>query len=288
MSNIAYTPRILSVAGAKRYYRASGTSTPQNVYLDVDLATPASNPIVADANGYFAKHYYDPSLPNYRMIHTDGSDPGNDYTLETLLEPIQDDIPASQTESTSFRLKDTAPYLVFEETDQASGNKKWRIGVNGGVLSIDIGDDAEATWSSLLSLGRDDFMQITGSFTGVLTGGTGGSGTIIYQRTGNMVSLVAANAVTCTANANTLTLTGLPAAIRPSGAMWSLPVLMTNNNALGKMAVGSISTGGVVTFYTWDGAAAPSSTDWSSTGETKGLQAGWTLVYVIPQVFVEP
>jgi len=74
MSNIFYLPRAQSLPGAKLTFTISGTTTPQNTYQDVDLTTPHANPVVADASGYFAPIYLDPSLPNYRMKLTTSAD----------------------------------------------------------------------------------------------------------------------------------------------------------------------------------------------------------------------
>ena len=156
MSNIAYLARIRSVAGAKLYWRQSGTSTPQNTYSDVDLTTPNANPMVANASGLFDVAYLDPSLPNYRMIHTDGSNDDDDPTLEVLLEDILDDIPSGNTTSSVIKLRSTSPYAQWEETDAASNSKKWRAFVNGGVWSLRYGNDAESSWTDAVQIDRSN------------------------------------------------------------------------------------------------------------------------------------
>lgn len=45
------------LAGAKLYFYITNTTTPKNTYTDFALTTPATNPLVADANGVFAKTY---------------------------------------------------------------------------------------------------------------------------------------------------------------------------------------------------------------------------------------
>lgn len=74
MSNIFYLTRVQSEPGAKLYFYASGTSTPQDTYQDIDLTTAHANPVVADAEGYFDPIYLDPALPNYRYTLTDADD----------------------------------------------------------------------------------------------------------------------------------------------------------------------------------------------------------------------
>lgn len=56
-----------NLSGAKLYFYATGTTTPQNVYTASDLLTPLSNPVVADSGGKFASIYMDPAL-TYRAV----------------------------------------------------------------------------------------------------------------------------------------------------------------------------------------------------------------------------
>ncbi|MEL6859308.1 MAG: hypothetical protein AAFO74_13055 [Pseudomonadota bacterium] len=42
------------VSGAKVFFYKAGTTTPQAAYTDTGLTTPAANPVIADASGYFA------------------------------------------------------------------------------------------------------------------------------------------------------------------------------------------------------------------------------------------
>lgn len=74
----------LRISGAKIYTRLSGTTTPTAAYSDEALTVAHANPIVADANGQMAAIFLDPTI-NYRLIATDGSDAGNDPSLETQL-----------------------------------------------------------------------------------------------------------------------------------------------------------------------------------------------------------
>lgn len=49
------------LAGARWFFYATGTTTPQTVYADSGLATPLANPVTADSGGKFAPIYFDPS-----------------------------------------------------------------------------------------------------------------------------------------------------------------------------------------------------------------------------------
>lgn len=58
-----------TLAGAKLYFYNAGTSTPKNIYADIDLTTALSNPVIADAGGRFAPIYFD-SLPYKVALYT--------------------------------------------------------------------------------------------------------------------------------------------------------------------------------------------------------------------------
>lgn len=81
-----------TLSGAKWYFYATGTTTPQASYADSEKATPHANPVVADAGGKFAPIYLDAELV-YRGVlkSSDGSltifdvDPINTTTLAALL-----------------------------------------------------------------------------------------------------------------------------------------------------------------------------------------------------------
>ena len=49
------------IAGARLFFYATGTSTPQDTYADVNLTTPNTNPVVADANGRFPNIWLSPA-----------------------------------------------------------------------------------------------------------------------------------------------------------------------------------------------------------------------------------
>lgn len=56
------------MAGALAYFYATGTTTLQAIYADIDLTTPHANPLQADSAGRFPKAYYDSNAAaNYRI-----------------------------------------------------------------------------------------------------------------------------------------------------------------------------------------------------------------------------
>lgn len=59
--------------GAKANFYLTGTTTPTDTYTDSALATPHSNPVVADAAGVFEPIYLDPDI-TYKVTITDTDD----------------------------------------------------------------------------------------------------------------------------------------------------------------------------------------------------------------------
>jgi hypothetical protein len=210
--------------GSKLYFYQTGTSTPQAVYQGVDLDVAHSQPVESNGAGRFPAIYLDPSLPNYRILLTDSADvtqPGY---------PI-DDVPSSQNTAQQFRLKHTAPELIFEETDASANNGKWRFRVNGEEFLIEIGNDAESSWVNVATLTRlgtfpnalnfaGQYLQVdgkivatqeSGSFTATLTGMTASTtGTVKWRRTGTKTTLFVPSSILGTSNSTSMTMTGVP------------------------------------------------------------------------------
>lgn len=260
------------MAGAKLTFSATGTSTLQNTYSDILLTTPNANPVVADANGVFAKIYLDPSLPNYRVKLT---------TSASVLVYQEDDVPSNQNTGQQFRLKSTAPSLTFEETDASSNNGKWRIRAQSEQLLIELLDDSEATATPILTLDRTGTIADTvfattvfGTFTGTLTGvSASGTGTVSYSIVGNICTL--RGAFTGTSSTTAMTMTGLPAAVRPTSSAIAVPCLLTDNGA----TVGGwgriTASGSVITF----GKGIDNNTTGFTAASTKGIASGWIMSY---------
>lgn len=61
------------LSGAKLFTYLAGTTTPVSVYVDVDLTTPATNPVIADASGRFVPLWVDETV-EYKYVLTDAND----------------------------------------------------------------------------------------------------------------------------------------------------------------------------------------------------------------------
>lgn len=145
MSNIFYLPRAQSLPGAKLTFTISGTTTPQNTYQDVDLTTPHANPVVADASGYFAPIYLDPSLPNYRMKLTTSAD---------VLIVQYDDIPAAGSTGQDLLLSKAGASLTLEDLAQASGDRRWKLRLSGSNLVVSACEDDGSETDAAITIGR--------------------------------------------------------------------------------------------------------------------------------------
>jgi hypothetical protein len=109
----------------------------------------------------------------------------------------------------------------------------------------------------------------SGSFTATLTGmSTTVTGTINYLVKGKIVYCYLTSTIAGTSNANTMTLTGVPTALRPTTGS-DVPVYLRDN---GVFSMGSMTTAssGTFTFYK-DGASATSFT----TSGSKGLDGNF-------------
>lgn len=241
--------------GAKLTFTQTASSTPQPVYQDIDLTTPHPQPIEADGAGQFPAIYLDPSLPDYRVSLTDSGDvllPGY---------PI-DDVPSNQNVSQVFRLKATAPTLIFEETDASSGNQKCRIQVNNEQFTIDLGSDDEGTWVNLLTLTRSgttpnslnfagQFLRVNNVLTATQENSTAASatltgcttsptGAVMIRRSGTKVAL-SLPALSATSNSTALSLTGLGSLNFSNGGVLLCRVIDNGTTQLGTAAIGTNS-----------------------------------------------
>lgn len=139
------------------------------------------------------------------------------------------------------------------------------------------------TWDDVKVVQSDVATIQEGSFTGTLTGyATPPTGTVTYRvisnigGTGKICHLYLAAAIEGTSNATSLTMTGLPAAVTPAATSNTSIFAATDNNTI-VSTLGSVSTGGVISFYTDE---PLSSTGWTNPG-TKGLRAATNLSYAL-------
>ena len=93
----------------------------------------------------------------------------------------------------------------------------------------------------------DDYRE--GSFTGTLTGcTTSPTGTIYYVKNGNTITLAINSALTATSNSVAMTITGVPAVLRPAVAN-VIVVSLVQDVSSNSVSVGVVGTTGTMTFY---------------------------------------
>jgi hypothetical protein len=115
--------------------------------------------------------------------------------------------------------------------------------------------------------------SITGSFTGTLTGyAASPTGTINYSKSGTFVTLWASSAINGVSNATTLTMTGVPANLRPTSAK-KVPTKVVDNGNVAD-AIAQVGTAGTITFNN----GSDVGNAWTAAG-TKGVYAQWSLTY---------
>lgn len=283
MADLFQLPKVVSLPGSKLYFYQTGTSTPQDTYQDAALTTPHANPVVADASGVFEPIFLSPTLPAYRVTHRTSAD---------VLIYTEDDYPSNQNVQQSMRLESTNPFVFLYDTDGTSGSRKYRIRAAGAAFEVQAVNDAENTFTTILqftggvlySNATEVAVTESGTYTGTLTGVSGTvTGTVSYRRVNNLVTLYLSASLTGTSTATTLTMTGMPAGIRPSGFRNSVTDIVDNSNELSGIAV--VANTGEISFYlhstsTVANRVAVSSSTFTNSG-TKGLNSGWTLSYPI-------
>jgi hypothetical protein len=131
-----------------------------------------------------------------------------------------------------------------------------------------------------LALGGVTAGQIAqGTFVGTLTGfAAGPTGNVNWQRIGNHVTLSIPTAITGTSNSTAMTMTGMPAIIRPAATVNLPGINITDNSVNTNFGACSISAAGVITFSATNGLGG---TGAFTNINTKGISAGAVLVYPV-------
>ena len=290
--NLFYLPKQIPLdngvvlPGAKLTFTATGTTTPQNTYTDVVLATPHANPVIADSEGVFAPIYFNPSFGDYRVKL--------DNSADALIYQV-DDIPASQS-GQSLTLEDAAPFIDLIETGVAANNGVWRLQANSEQLLLRLGNDALSAFVNIATIDRTantadtiDLLPTTinhnGVSLGIATGTfvatwvgftTSPTTTWNYTVVGRVAVLHADGTLSATSNATGLNsgATDVPAALRPTETTVNTLYRVTDN---GTTAVGviSISDAGQISFQ-----ATVATSTFANSG-TKGFIGGQTFTYLL-------
>jgi hypothetical protein len=155
-------------AGALLYFYQTGTTTPQNTYTDSTLATPNTNPVVADSNGLFPPIYlagnfdYKAILQTAALVTVATRDPLG-------FTPVSTTPPRSYLAGLGFTVAGgTGTFSVSAGSAADSTNASlltlpstftkttsaWSLGTGGG--SLDTGVIANSTWYHPYLIQRPD------------------------------------------------------------------------------------------------------------------------------------
>ena len=116
----------------------------------------------------------------------------------------------------------------------------------------------------------------SGSFTATLTGMSASTtGTMQYSVSNGQATLWLLSAITGTSNAASLTVTGLPALIVPSG-LRTVVTTIENSTTAQVPAIATISGSGVITFLVFNSSVY---NGLPSASGTKGLTSDWQITY---------
>lgn len=276
---------------------AAGTTTPQITYTDSTGNTPNTNPIILNSRGE-TNVWLNPSLA-YKFALQDSL--GNPiWTVDNLTSPIIQNPYGIATGTNTIAVNSIPSFgslmdgitVAFKVANTTTANATLNANSTGpfnlyysdgttqlvgGALIIN--NIYTAMFDSSLNGATGGYIvqnpsRVTLSFTGALTGyASGPTGTVnaAIEPSGKTYSIWAASAITGTSNANTLTMTGLPAVLQ-SVTLKRYPCYVEDNSAsLG--AVAQISASGTIVFA---GGGALNNTGFT-TSATKGLSAGWAV-----------
>jgi hypothetical protein len=278
MSSLFYLPKVTSLPSSKLYFYRTETSTPQDVYTDEGLDVAHEVPVEADAAGVFPPIYLDPTLPAYRVSH---------YTSADVLIYTVDDVPSNQNVQQSMRLESTNPFLFLYDTDGTSGSRKYRVRASGNAFEVQASNDAEDTFTTILqftggvlySNATEVAVTVASTFTGTLTGcTTSPTATFNYRKVNNIVTLWTDANLLGVSNTTAMTITGVPAAIRPT-TQKSVGGCDLTDNSIAVVGTAYIGTGGAITFGVDTVSGTKIIPSVFTNSNNKGINTGWCVVY---------
>jgi hypothetical protein len=255
---------------------SAGTVIPIATYTDWTASVQNANPLTLNARGE-ANVY---ALPNVAYKFVEADQFGNQIkTTDQVLNSSIISLYAGVDSGTvnAYQLSFSGPYsalangiiLYWIPSTTNTGNSTLQITVNGtplgGVVPIlnlngsqlGAGQIAAGGVAVVFYYNGDWLLtsstvsiQVAGSFTGTLNGGTGGStnpATCTYSVTGNLASVFLGYMNVLVGPGNTLTMTGLPTILQPATRVQTFPVaLASNNGAIITTCLGQVSSGSSV------------------------------------------
>lgn len=197
-----------------------------------------------------------------------------------------------------FRSGTTTPQDTYSDSTLSTPNANpIELNATGGLDTLVYGDPASGfdyrmrvlssadavldTHDDLVAYGADTATYSEGSFTGSITGCDAAvTGTVTYRitansaGTGKICTLYCAAAIQGTSNTTAMTMTGLPAACTPSGAV-QVPLIVADNST-NVVGMASIAAAATTIVFACD---ATLSTTGFTNSNLKGLSAGCAFSY---------
>jgi hypothetical protein len=153
------------------------------------------------------------------------------------------------------------------------------------VYATPNGSSGGATLRALVSadIPGGTVLSSAGTFTGTMTGLTAVSGLVNFNITGNICSLYTTVGLFGTSTSNSLSMTGLPANVRPLNQQICI-CWVIDNSISEVLALAGISAGGSVVNFnrgvvTGTAVLLNSGTSFTGGPGTKGISAGWMITY---------
>ncbi len=292
--------------GYQLFTYEAGTSTKLDTYTDSTGGTANTNPIELDYRGE-AAIWVPPNVAyKYVLAPPSDTDPPThpiwsvDQLVSSQLVTLYGGVDTGVTNA--YVLTFTANFSAYADgiviywIPSNTNTTASTINVNGlGIVSIVNQNGTALTSSQLVSNQVATIMYnggqfllissgiapsvVSGSFTPTWTGfSSDPTGDIFYQKIGALVILQCdATGMTGTSDATDMSITNLPAILRPQTASEARGVCMVTDN--GAQAVGAFSFGvGAGTMKFWKGTAPPDAAGFTNSG-SKGLCPYQTLMF---------
>lgn len=284
------------LAGGQLFSYQAGTNTPLATYTDSSGVTANTNPVTLNSRGEAS--IWIPPNTAYKFVLQDSF--GSiiwtvDQVVSSQLITLYGGVDTGS--ANSYILNFTANFSVYQDGiliywfPSHTNTTVSTINVNGlGVVNI-TNQDGSSIGSGVLVSGQaaailykgGQFLLIStgntltsGNFTATMTGVISATASVNYWTTGKSCTLRSGTSVG-TSNANTLGMTGLPAAVTPQSGASTIPCTLVDNGVsiLGWAQVNSGT--GTITF----GFGAANNQSGFTASGSKGLAAGWSITYSI-------
>jgi hypothetical protein len=275
---------LITAATATANGAATAVVTEQSARIAADGSIEAKYTIKIDVNG---------SVSGYGLISTNnGAAPSSEFVVSAGAFKVFN----GSTGIAPFSVSGGVTYLdnlVVRSTVRQgqtafdTGAGFW-LGDNAGTPMFSIGNSGanKLTWdgSHLNVVGAINITNSANSFTPNWSGfSVAPTGNLSYLDLGAVVILWAENSITGTSDSASMSFTGLPLSIRPSGVRSFASLVIDNGGVVS--GGGFIQFGGVVVFHRVTAAGpsqpygvGPNAIAFSTVG-SKGLGSGWLVIY---------